>query len=68
MKYDREILGRQIRRFQKAIDDGWITAWHEITTIELFIGKIDNRFMCSEIFDEFDDTEKKKKELVNSQL
>ena len=61
MEYDREILGRQTWGFQEAVDDGWITEWHEITTIELLVRELQNRFMRSEIFDKLDDTLKKKR-------
>jgi hypothetical protein len=40
MEYHGEFLGRQIWGFQKAVDDAWITAWHEITTIELLVRKL----------------------------
>ena len=56
MEYDGEILGRQTWGFQEAVDDGWITEWHEITTIELLVRELQNRFMRSEIFDKLDDT------------
>ena len=61
VEYHRKFFRRQIRGFQETVDDGCITAWHEITAIKLLIGELEDGFVGSEVFDEFNHTEKRKK-------
>ena len=60
MEYHREVFWRQVLGFQEAVDDGWITTWQEITTIELLIRKPEDSFVRPEVFYKFDHTEKLK--------
>ena len=42
---------------QEPDDNGRITTWNEITTIELLIQKLEDSFVWSEIFDKLDHAE-----------
>lgn len=41
---------------QKTVRNPLITGWFKLAFVESFIGIIQNRFMTSPVFDEFDDT------------